>query len=151
MGIRDSFSRLKERLELGSTGGRRKPDGTESGTDREGVDRADSLPRPAPYVVVGGHNGGGSGSDAGGRQAHLMDFLPPLDKRGCGPGEPGGRADVDGGEIRQSNLHPRPDIEVVVGSGPGREGDGAGEEGDENFYSCSSAPSTPRDGEPDGE
>jgi len=53
MGIRDRVSRLKEKLELRSTGRRRKLDGTGSGTDGEGLDPAGSLPRPIPYVVAG--------------------------------------------------------------------------------------------------
>ena len=98
MGIRDSFSRLKEELKHRSTGRRRKPDGTVPSTDGEGVDPTGSLPRPVPYVVVGGHDGGGGGSNA----------------------------DVDGAEVNQRDSHLYTGVEVATGSVSGR-GDGAGE------------------------
>jgi len=79
MGIRDLFSRLKEKLDLKSTG-RRKPDGTRFGTDGEGVDRVDSLSRPIPHVVAGGgHHRIGGKSNADGRQVRPRNRLPQPD------------------------------------------------------------------------
>jgi len=62
MGIRDRFSRLKEKLEHKSTRKGRNPDGANSGTDGEGIDSASSPLRPVPHVG-GRHDQGGSGSD----------------------------------------------------------------------------------------
>ena len=101
-------------------GRRHKPDGTVPSTDGEGVDPTGSLQRPVPYVVVGGRDGGGGGSNT----------------------------DVDGAEVNQRDSHLYTGVEVAAGSVSGR-GDGADEEGDQ-FYSCSSTPSTPRSANPEG-
>ena len=120
MGVRDSFSRLKEELKHRSTGRRRKPDGTVSGTDGEGLDPTGSLLWPVPYVAVGGHDGGGGRSNT----------------------------DIDGAEVNQRDSHLYTGVEVAMGNVSSR-GDGAGEEGDQT-HSRSSTPSTPRSGNPEG-
>ena len=148
MGIRDSLSRLRERLDPKSTRRRRKPDGTGSGTDGGGVDPEVSLLRPVPYVVAGGHDVGGSGSDAEGRQVSSRDqFLQPE----SAPNEQDGGIgpDVDEGEIVPGRSHLYTDVEIAVGRGSGRGEDANKEEGDRS-KSRSSTPSTPRNWNPDG-
>ena len=152
MGIRDSFSRLKEKLELRSTGRRRKPDDMGFGTDEEGVGPADSLPRPELYVAAGGvHGREGGRSNADGQQVHSTGWLPRPDKPESvlNEREVGGGAGVEGGEVSQSYSHPRTDVGVVVGGGSGRGGD-ADKEGGDHFHSRLSTPSTPRSENPDG-
>jgi len=149
MGIRDSLSRLKERLEVKSTGRRRKPDSAGSGTDGERVGSAGSPPRLVPYAIVGGHDGAGGGSNTDERQVHLRDrFSQPGEPESTPNNREGGGADVGGGEVSQ--RHSCPDIEVVVGSGPGQEVDGADGEKAERVHPSSSVPSIPLSEIPDG-
>ena len=145
MGIRDSFSRLKEKLELKPTGGRRKLGDMGPSTGGKGDGPAGSLPRPIPNVAVGGRDVGGSGFNIGGRRVRLAGLLlrPPSPNN-----QEGERVDVDGAEVNQKHSHLCTDVEVAAGSLYSR-WDGADEEEDQ-FYSCSSAPSTPRSGSPDG-
>ena len=152
MGMRDSLSRLKKKVK--HLGSKRKLHRPGADVDEESVDSGNSLQRTDPHHVIAG-DGEGDGADADGGQACSAD-QPPL------PGEPepapasgseddqGGEAGVDGREVGQVNPHQHPDVEVVVGSGPAREGDNTDEEEGEQFYSCSSTPSTPRGGEPNG-
>ena len=151
MGIRDSFSKLRERLDPKSKGRRRKPDGTGSGTEGEGVDQVDSLPRPVPHVVVGGQGGGGSGSNADLRQVHSTDRLPQPDEPEylSSEQEVEGGTDVDGGEAIRRHSHLYTDAGVVRGSGSGQ-GDDADEEEGDRSYSRLSVPPTPRGGNSDG-
>lgn len=59
----------------------------------------------------------------------------------------GGEADFEEIEVGQ---HSHLDIEAVVGGGPGEGGGGVEAKEDEEFYSCSSVPSTPHSGESGG-
>jgi len=144
MGVRDSFSRLKEKLKSNSRGGKQKPDGPGSGTDGEGVDPAGSLPLPAPYAAAGGSN-------VDGRRVCSTDRLPQ-------PGEPelvpsdqeGEEADIDEGEVSQQHSNLRQDVEAAVGSGPGREGSGTGGGEVKRSYPTSSIPPIPHSVKPDG-
>ena len=115
MGIRDSISRLKEKLERRSTGRRRKPDDTGSGTDHgERVDPAGGL-----------HDGREGASNVGEQQAFLRDWLPRPGKLESAPADrEGGEGGVGGGEVGQNHSPLCPETEVVVGSGLSREGDG---------------------------
>ena len=153
MGIRDSFSKLRERLDPKSKGRKHKPGGTGSGTDGEGVDQVGSLPRLVSDVVVGGHCGGGAGSNPDPCQVHLADQLPQPDEPESVSNEQEveGGADVDGGEADQRHSHLHTDAGVVPGSGSGQEEDAEKEEGDQSC-SCSrsSTPSTPRGGNSNG-
>jgi len=152
MDVRNSLSRLKKKVKR--IGGKRKPDRTGADADGESIDPANSLPQSVSHVVAG--DGGGNGSDADGQQACSTDRPPQPNEPESVPtsggenGRGGGDAGVDRGEVSLMYSHSHPDVEVGAGSGPGREEDGADEEGDEQFYSCSSTPSTPRIGEPDG-
>ena len=150
MGIRDSFSRLKERFDPKSKGRKHKPDDTGSGTEGEGVGPAGSFPRPVPYVAVGGiHGGGGGGSNADGREVRSRGQVPRPGEPEPVPSDREGRdGDVGGGEEKRSHL--RPDVEVVVGSRPGREGDGVDEGEVERVYPSPSMPLILHSGEADG-
>ena len=140
MGIRDSISRLKEKLERRSTGRRRKPDDTGSGTDGEGVDPAGGV-----------HDGGEGGSNVGEHQVHLGDQLPGPGKLEAAPDDrEGGKGGVARGEAGQKHSHLRPGVEVSVGSGPSREGDSADWRTIEQVYPSPTVPPIPHSGESDG-
>ena len=140
MGIRDSFSRLKEKLDLKSTGRRRKPDGTGSGTDKE---RVGSLPRPEPCVVAGGgHDRAGGGSNADVRQVRPRDRLPRPDKPKSEPSDQEGGGVVVGGDDTQRHSNLSLGVEVAVRSGPGREWNGADGGKIIQIYPSPSIPST---------
>jgi len=106
MGLRDSFSRLKEKLKLKSRGRKPKPDDARSSTDGEGVGSTSSLPLPVPYAMAGGSN-------VDGRQVRSTGRLPQLGKPEFVPnnqeGGPGREWDGTGmGEVKRG--HPTPSI-----------------------------------------
>ena len=152
MDVRNSFSRLKKKVKR--IGGKRKPDRTEAGVDGKSVDSANSLARPEHHVVAG--DGEGNAANADGQHACSMDRPlqpgePELEPAsGVENGQGAGEADFDGGEVSTVYSHLHPDAEAGAGSGPSQGENGVDEAGDEQFYSCSSTPSTPRSGEPDG-
>lgn len=109
MSLRDSYSKLKQRLK----GKKRKPDGT--GTS-SGVDSTEQLPQPDPHVVEGSGRGQGKGGDnADGPHIHSTE--QPVQRYGSEP-LPAGKttSDREGGAVQKEtqNLLPRPDTESVV-------------------------------------
>ena len=144
MGVRDSFSGLKEKLKFKSRGRKRKPDGAGSGSDGEGVDSASSLPLPVSHAVEGGSN-------VDGREVRSTDQLSQPDKPGFAPNDQeGGETDVDVGEVIRRHPNPGQDVETEVGSGPDREGSGTGVGEVEGGHPSPSIPSIPHSGKPDG-
>ena len=151
MDIRDSFSRIKKKLK--HLGRKHKPDGAGIDAGGGGVDSTDSLLRPEARIVLAGgsHDREGNETSAGGSQACLTDQLPhpgepePVSTRGGGNDQEEGEADVAGS---RSHLHP--DVEGVVGSGPGREGDDVEGEKLGQLYPSPSIPLITHSGEPDG-
>ena len=140
MGIRDSLSRLKEKHKPGSPGRKRKRDDTGSGTDGEGVG-----------PVGGVHDGREGGSNVGKRQVHPRDQIPGPSKLEPAPDDrEGGEGGVGGGEVSRKDLILRPGVEVAVGSGPSREGDGVDGGRVEQVYPSLTVPSIPRSGKSDG-
>ena len=124
MGIRDSFSKLKEKLELKSKGRKRKPDDTGSDIGGEGADPAGSLPPPVSHVVAGGHDRGGGRSNTDERPIHSRDkLLQSGNPESARDDRKEGGTDVSGEKVGQRHLNPRSDFEVAVGSELGREGD----------------------------
>ena len=143
MGIRDSFSGLKEKMKLKLPGKKRKPDGAETGTDGEGDDPAISQP---VYVVA---DGGGNRPNAGRRQAGSAAPVLRTDRPQSVPNDQEGETDVDGGEVnrKRSNLRQG----VAVGSRPGQEGDGTDGETVERISPSPSIPPILRySGKPSG-
>jgi len=141
MGVQDSFSRLKKKVKR--LGNKRKPDRTGLDTGGESVDSGSLLPQPEPPLV--GDDGEGDGTDTDGGQARSTDRPPRPDEP-----RPSGHEDDEGGEaseVTQKDLHPYPDIEVVVESGPSHEGNHANTE---NIYPHSSTPPILHSEKPDG-
>ena len=124
MGVRDSVSRLTKKVRR--LGSKHKPGRAGADSDGGSVDPVDPLLRPEPQVVAG--DGGGNISEAGGRQAYSTDQplqpnepeLVPAGRSEDGQGER--EAGIDEGGVGQRHSHIHSDVEVGVGSGPGREG-----------------------------
>jgi len=146
--IRGSLSKMKKKAKRLLTGKKRKPDGTATNPG-EGFNPASSVPQPEPHVVVGeSYDGEGDKADAAGEPVFSTDQPPQPDgpesvpAHGSDGGQEGGEPDVDGGEASQMDSHPRPDVEVAVGSGHSEEHEGV--------HPSPSTPSISHDGKPDG-
>ena len=154
MGIQDSLSGLKEKIKLKLPGKKRKPSDTGAGALGEGDDPANSLPQPVPHVVAdGGHDGGEGGSNADGYQVGSTDQLPrPDELESASNDQEGGEADVGVGEASQHRSDLRPDVEVGMGIGSGREGNGNDADGAnvDQVHPSLSIPSILQSEEPDG-
>jgi len=140
MDLRGSFSRLKKKIKHPES--KRKPDRTGVDSDGERLDPAGSLSQPVPVIVGAGHGQGEKGANVDGRQVRSAVQLPQQDESRLIPAggneteRGGGEASVDG---RYS--HPRPEVEVAVGSGPGWEGGGASGEKVGHVYPSPPIPS----------
>ena len=150
MDIRGSFSKLKKKFKHSGSKHLAGRKGDES--DGEKIDPAGL---PSSYVVAGGRNRGGDKASADGQRVSSMDRRPPYlsepvpaPGRGSDQGEVGGG--VDGGGVSQGYLHSGADVTAAVGSGPGREGNGADEEKAERINPSPSTASIPRNGKPEG-
>ena len=150
MDIRDWSSRLKKKFKPGSK--KRRPDRPEAESGGERADSASSLVQPLPHVVTsGGQNQEHDGTNLGVQQVHYEDGLPPPDVKlvpaSGGDDDHGGEGrGVYGREVSQRHSRPHSDSEVVMGSGPGREGGGADNEKVGQDHPSSSTPSIPRSG-----
>ena len=155
MDIRGSFSRLKKKVKR--FGSKRKP---RPDIDGESIDPGDPPSRPEPHAVAGGGGGDGAdtvaGTDASGWQTCSTGQPPqpdepePVPANGSKNDQGVQEAGLDATGVSQRDSHLPSNVEVVVGSGPGRGGDDVDEEGGEEIYSRSSTPPTPRIREPDG-
>ena len=126
MGIRDSYSGLKEKMKLKLRGKKQKPDDAGTGTDGEGDDPAIPLPLPVYVVADGGHDRGGGEPNAGQHRARSADLLPRPDRPKSAPNDQEGReVDVDD-KVGQGYLTLRRYDGVGVGSGSDQGGDSTG-------------------------
>ena len=149
MGLRDSFSRLKKKVK--HLGSQRKPGRPGTDVGGESADSENSFLGPEPHVVSGDAEGIG----ADGEQVSSTDQPPQPDEpesvpAGGGENKRGEEEDIEGMEVGRRYSHLDSDFEAVVGGRPGQEGGDVDGGEDERFYSCSSTPSTPRGGDPDG-
>jgi len=156
MDVRESFSRLKKKLKRPGSK-LTEPDRTGADSGGERADPASSLSRPVPYVVADGSHNREEGSNADGCQIRSTDgpTLPDVPDPVPICRSENDRAEGQGlgvAEEEASRIHlgPHSDIRVVVGSLPGREGNGAdgGEVG--RVHSSPSTPSISCIGKPDG-
>ena len=123
MGIRDSYSGLKEKMKLKLRGKKEKPNDTGTGTDGGGGDPAIPLPQPVYVVADDSSDRGRGGPNTDGRPARSTDPLPrPAGPESTANDREGGEAGVDG-EIDEGRSTLRQDDEVAVGSGSGQGGD----------------------------
>ena len=126
MDIRTPFSRLKKKVKHRLAGN--KPNSDKTGADVSGSERLDSTSSPlgpGPDVVAdGGRNREENRSNPG--QARLTDRpLQPFDE---GENDREGGEAGDGGGASTTGSHPLPAVDVVVGTGPSREGNNVDEE-----------------------
>ena len=124
--------KVKERLR----GEKGKRDKSGVNTAEESIGPSSSLLRPAPHITAGGHDGEGSRTSTGTRQVHSRgrSLQPePVSVRGREDNGEGREADADEKEVSQGPSRPEPNVETVVGGGPGSTEVGA----------FSSSPSTP--------
>ena len=116
----------------------------------------DSVLRPVPHIVAGGSHDLEDDGGSAGRRVGSADQFPQQTEPELAPahgGETGqeeGEADVDRGEVSQRHLHPDSDVEVTVGSRPGREGNDIDEVRVERVLPSPSTPPIPHGGEPNG-
>jgi len=129
--IRGSLSKMKKKIKHQLTGRKHESERPGAKPGGEGADLTSSLPQSGPHIVVGkSYDGEGDKADAAGEPVFSTDQPPQPDGPGSvpacggGSGQGGGGAEVDGGEASQMHSHPRPDIEVLVGSGQSGELEG---------------------------
>jgi len=144
--IRGSLSKMKKKFKHRLTGGKRKPDETGAHPGGEGANSTGSLLQPDPHVVTSeNYDQEGDRASAAGERVFSTDPPPqpdepePVPARGSDSDQEGGEVDADGGEASQERSHPRPDVEIAVGSGEL-----------EGTHSSPSTPSISHGGKPDG-
>ena len=142
MDIRESFSRLKKKLNYPLSGRKSKPGRTGADAGGERVDPTGSVSQPLHRVVAGGGHGREEDeADAGGRQDSTDRPLQPgepesVQALGSENDQEEEEPDIDGKELSQR----------LVGSGLGREENDPSEENVERVYP---SPSIPHSGKPD--
>ena len=141
------LSKLKKKVKHRLAGSKHGPDRTETDAGGERVGATGSLPQPGPHVVASGdHDQEGGEANAVGEQVlpsnrpSRLSGPEPVPEGGSENGKEG-EADVDGREDSQKHS---------MGSGPGKEGNGADGGTVEQVYPSPSTPSIPRGGNPDG-
>ena len=153
MDIRNPFSRLKKKVK--GLGRKQKPGKTGTGADANSVTPDNLPPQSESHVVADDREG--NGADEDGQKAGPTDQPPqrdepePVPANGGEDGQGGGEADLDGGKVSPMYSHAHPDVEVVAGGGPCRDGNGADGDDSGQFRSRSYLASIPHGGEPDGE
>jgi hypothetical protein len=152
--IRGSFSSLKKKVKRRLAGRKRESGRTGAGARGESVDPAGPPPQAEPPVVAGGHHDGdGNGANADGQQVHSTDRPQQPDEpesvpaHGSENDQERGEGDVDERVVRYS--HPRPDAEMTVESGRGRDGKDPDGKKVEQAYPSLSTASIPHSGTPD--
>jgi hypothetical protein len=141
------FSKLKKKVKHRLAGSKHRPDRTGTAAGGERVDATGSLPQPGPHVVASGdHDQEGGNANAVGEQVLPANRPWRLSEPEPVPGgesenDQEGEADVDGREDSQKHS---------MGSGPGKEGNGADGGTVEQVNPSPSTPSIPRGENPDG-
>ena len=109
--------KFKERLK----GKKDKRDKTEANTVEESIDSSSSLLRSVPHIAAGGHDEEGGRTSTDTPQVHSRGRSQPESVPVEGRGDDGeGRVvDADEKEVSQGHSCPEPNIENVVGGGPG--------------------------------
>jgi len=115
--MRNSFSRMKKKIKHRLVESKRKSDRAGSDASGERADSSGPLPRQEPRVAVGGgHDRGGNGTDADGRQVRSTDRAPEsVPAGGSDNDQERGQADVDGREVSQRSSRLDPDVAVGIG------------------------------------
>lgn len=153
--IRAPFSKLKKKFKHRLTG--RKSKSNKTAADTGGSNSTSLRPSSDSRVVAGdGQDREGGETNADGSQVLSTNRPPQPDEpesvpaRGSENDQERREADIDGSEVNQTHSLLDPDVEVAVGSEPGREGKTMDEEKVEQVYPSPSPTSIPHGGKPDG-
>jgi hypothetical protein len=115
----DSITRKGRKFKERLRGKKGKRDKTGANTAE---DSSSSLLRPVPHIAAGGHDGEESRASTDTRQVHSRGRSPQPESVPVGgrddDGEEG-EADIGEKEVTQEHSSPAPNVETVVGGGPG--------------------------------
>ena len=116
--------KFKERLK----GKKGKQDKAGDNTAEGSISSSSPFPRPVPHVTAGGHDEERSGASADTRQVHSRDRPPQPESALIGgrDDDEGKEAKIGGKVVEQSHSHLEPNVETVVGGGPGLTDDEVG-------------------------
>ena len=118
----DSVTRKGRKVKQRLRGKKGKQDKTGADTAGESIDSSSSLLQPVPHIAGADHDGEGSRSSTDTRQVHSRDRSPQPESVPVGGSDGDGEGEeVDVGEkvVSQGHPSPEPNVETVVGSGPG--------------------------------
>ena len=110
--------KVKERLK----GKKGKQDKAGANIPEESISPSSSFLRPVPHIAAAGHDGEGSRASADTPQFHSRDRSPQLEAVAVGGRDGNGEGkEADAGKklVGQSHSCPEPNVETVVGGGPG--------------------------------
>ena len=110
--------KVKERLK----GKKGKRDKAGTNTAEESISSSSSFLRPVPHIAAAGHDGEGSGASADTPQVHSRDPSPQPEAVAVGGRDDDGKgkeADVGEKLVGQNHSWLEPNVETVVGGGPG--------------------------------
>ena len=110
--------RVKERFK----GKKDKKDKTRTKIPEESISSSSSFLRPAPHTAAAGHDGEGSRAGTDTPQVHSRDRSPQPESVPVGGRDDDGEGketDVDEKLVGQSHSCPEPNVDTVVGGGPG--------------------------------
>ena len=118
----DSVTRKgrKAKERLSGKGGKRDKTGTN--TAEGSIGSSNSLLRPVPHIAAGGRDGEGSKTSTDTRQIHSRGRSPQPEAVPVGGREDDGEereADAEDKGARQRHSRSEPNVETVVGGGPG--------------------------------
>jgi hypothetical protein len=118
----DSVTRKGRKFKERLRGKKGKRDKTGANTAEDSIDSSGSLLPPVPHIAAGGHDGEGSRASTDTRQVHSSGRSPQPESAPVGGRDDDGEekeADVGGKEVTQEHSSPEPNVEAVVGGGPG--------------------------------
>jgi hypothetical protein len=118
----DSVTRKGRKVKERLRGKKDKRDKTGVNTAEESIGPSSSLLRTVPHIAAGGHDGEGSRTTTDTHQVHSRGRSPQSESVPVGGREDdreGREPDADEKEVGQGHSCPEPNVETVVGGGPG--------------------------------
>ena len=117
----DSITREGRKVKERLRGKKDKRDKTGANTAEESIGQSGSLLRPVPHIAAGGHDGEGSRTSARTQQVHSRGRSQPesVQVEGKEDDREGRETDADEKGVNQGHPCPEPNVETVVGGGPG--------------------------------
>ena len=118
----DSVTRKGRKVKERLRGKKDKRDKTGANIAEESIGSSSSVLRPAPHITAGGHDGEGSRTSTDTRPVRSRGRSPQpvsMSVRGREDHREVREADADEKEVSQGPSCPEPNVETVVGGGPG--------------------------------